>query len=53
MTEGVVTACNDGIDNDLDGDVDWIEDATCDFGPDGTTERVLTACNDGVDNDCC
>ncbi len=41
--------CNDGLDNDFDGLVDWPADRVC-TGPEEDSE-ALTACNDGVDND--
>lgn len=42
--------CNDGIDNDGDGFVDWLEDPGCD-SPEDFTETNLFQCNDGIDND--
>ena len=41
-------ACNDGIDNDADGFIDFGGDAGCTSAT-GTTER--TQCQDGIDND--
>jgi hypothetical protein len=43
-------ACSDGIDNDLDGDTDWLEDLTCEDET-GTTEGPVPQCADGADND--
>ncbi len=42
------SACNDGLDNDGDGDIDFGSDAGC-----GSTAAIREdpACNDGVDND--
>ena len=43
------TECDDGIDNDLDGDID-LADADCmDITDD--SEATITQCNDGDDND--
>jgi hypothetical protein len=49
-------ACNDGIDNDSDGRVDYPNDAGC-YGPTDNDEynqiiiNPTYACNDGIDND--
>ena len=40
--------CSDGIDNDMDGDIDFPEDSTC-TSPDTIAES--TQCSDGIDND--
>jgi hypothetical protein len=47
----VLPACDDGVDNDGDGDIDWYEDATCADNPAGTSEGPPAVCGDGVDND--
>jgi uncharacterized repeat protein (TIGR01451 family)/MYXO-CTERM domain-containing protein len=47
---GGATACNDGIDNDLDGLVDFPADPGCDDSND-LDEQDLSACGDGIDND--
>ena len=36
-----ITECNDGVDNDGDGLVDWQYDCGC-YGPDDTTENALS-----------
>ena len=43
--------CNDGIDNDLDGDTDWALDDGCGGDRNGATEGPLPQCADGLDND--
>ena len=43
-------ACGDGVDNDLDGKVDWPWDTTCPLET-GTSEGPLPQCADGFDND--
>jgi hypothetical protein len=43
-------ACGDGMDNDLDGKVDWPSDPSCVLAT-GTTEGPLPQCADAVDND--
>jgi hypothetical protein len=45
------SVCDDGIDNDVDGDVDWWEDESCAGDPAGPSEGPLVVCNDGLDND--
>jgi hypothetical protein len=45
-----VPACDDGVDNDADGLVDWLEDPTCNLDP-SATEGARPVCSDGVDND--
>src|SRR4051812_32161768 len=45
------TQCDDGIDNDGDGLVDYIEDPECQFDPDAAREGQPADCGDGVDND--
>lgn len=42
------TACNDGIDNDFDGDVDYPADPECTKKGDRSEEAD---CDDGIDND--
>jgi hypothetical protein len=42
--------CSDGIDNDLDGKVDWPADFGC-AGPNDNNEADPPQCNDGRDND--
>jgi len=41
-------ACNDGIDNDFDGDTDYTEDSGC---TDKTDYSETADCGDGIDND--
>jgi len=43
-----VFACDDGVDNDGDGLVDFPEDPGC---ANATADRENPQCNDGVDND--
>ena len=45
-----VVACNDGIDNDGDGLIDFPEDPDCDSAAD-TDEARVPRCADGLDND--
>jgi hypothetical protein len=45
--EDPITECNDGIDNDGDGDIDLL-DAAC---PSPDWDREFAQCNDGLDND--
>ena len=42
------SVCNDGVDNDADGKVDYPADRSC-RSPDSTQES--TQCDDGIDND--
>ena len=46
-------ACNDGLDNDGDGLVDYPEDTGCESLVDGDEydEPIVYECNDGLDND--
>src|SRR5512143_394423 len=46
-------ACNDGLDNDGDGKIDFPADPGCTSIDDNTETdpAPVTACNDGVDND--
>lgn len=52
-TEIPRTICDDGIDNDVDGDVDFPNDPGCIDPDDGdeTDPDPLPACADGIDND--
>ncbi len=43
--------CNDGLDNDCDGDFDCA-DADCEFDPACVCTPSPEVCDDGVDNDC-
>ncbi len=43
-------ACDDGVDNDQDGLIDFPNDPGCSDASDDT-EYVPTQCNDGIDND--
>ncbi|MFA6888849.1 MAG: hypothetical protein WC254_05120, partial [Candidatus Woesearchaeota archaeon] len=43
--------CDDGIDNDGDGDTDFPNDADCISTTDGSEASTTSACADGVDND--
>jgi hypothetical protein len=45
-----IPACDDGIDNDGDGLVDWLEDPSCADDFSGASEGG-NACDDGIDND--
>jgi large repetitive protein len=49
----VPAACNDGTDNDGDGDVDYPFDAGCTSVSDAdeTDPAILPQCGDGIDND--
>ncbi|MFN3198695.1 MAG: hypothetical protein ACE366_09835 [Bradymonadia bacterium] len=48
----VETACNDGVDNDDDGAIDYPDDPGCDAPrDDDETDPVPPACDDGLDND--
>jgi hypothetical protein len=44
-------ACNDGIDNDGDGAIDFPADSGCASSGDTTETQALPACADGLDND--
>ena len=46
-----ITECNDGVDNDGDGFVDFPEDPACSSGLDPSETPFNGQCNDGVDND--
>lgn len=43
-------ACEDGLDNDRDGKIDFPDDSGCESADDGD-ETNLPQCNDGIDND--
>ena len=48
------TACDDGVDNDGDGKIDFRTDGTGDpgcTGPEETSEKGTGVCDDGLDND--
>jgi hypothetical protein len=45
-----LTACNDGLDNDADGAIDYPADSGC-FSSSDSNERGAAACDDGSDND--
>ena len=47
--ETSTTECDDGIDNDGDGQIDYGYDSGCTSGFD--TTEALGACSDGIDND--
>jgi hypothetical protein len=49
-TEDPEVSCNDGVDNDCDGDTDLV-DTDCGGGCTATEDPEVT-CDDGVDNDC-
>jgi CSLREA domain-containing protein len=44
-------ACNDGIDNDGDGLVDFPADPGCSSATDDSEHSPLSPCDDGIDND--
>jgi len=46
-----VPACSDGLDDDLDGLVDFPADPGCDDANDFTEQSSLLICDDGIDND--
>lgn len=47
-----IPACNDGIDNDSNGLIDWPDDPGCSSINDiSESGWVITACNDEIDND--
>lgn len=45
-----LTECEDGIDNDFDGLIDWPADPGC-ASTNDTSERGSSVCDDGIDND--
>ena len=53
-SEKGTNACDDGVDNDGDGLIDYQADGTGDPGctdPTDTGEQGAAACDDGLDND--
>ena len=46
-----ITACNDGIDNDGDGDSDGLDDGCATSGGRSETGDRVPFCSDGIDND--
>ena len=47
-----LTQCSDGIDNDMDGDIDFPQDVGCaDAADDDEGQIAIVQCNDGIDND--
>ena len=46
-----VHQCEDGLDNDLDGAVDYPEDFSCDSLIDDDEKLPMAQCQDGLDND--
>lgn len=52
-TSTTITMCNDGLDNDTDGKIDYPADPGCTSLLDNTEENITTvfACSDGIDND--
>ena len=51
LGKSAVCQCNDGLDNDKDGKIDFPADPGC-LGPwDHTEQDGLTQCTDGIDND--
>jgi len=44
--EATETSCNDGLDNDCDGDTDTCQDSDC------PTEPTEVSCTDTINNDC-
>jgi hypothetical protein len=47
----VTPECNDGLDNDLDGLIDFPDDPGCDSAADRSEKGPTWACDDGIDND--
>ncbi len=43
--------CNDGLDNDLDGGIDWGGDFSCQTPEDDDESAPIAQCQDGIDND--
>jgi hypothetical protein len=48
---GTGPACDDGLDNDSDGSVDFPDDPGCDGADDLSEKSPSLACDDGADND--
>jgi hypothetical protein len=46
-----VGPCNDRIDNDGDGEIDWPRDDGCTSRRDGSENQLGRECDDGLDND--
>ena len=46
-----IPACSDGLDDDLDGLIDFPADPGCDDANDLTEQSALLVCDDGLDND--
>jgi len=47
----VISECNDGIDNDGDGAIDYPDDFSCLSLEDNDETHPLAECQDGIDND--
>lgn len=45
------SACSNGLDDDLDGFIDYPEDKQCESAQDDSEMAPMAACNDGHDND--
>jgi len=46
-----VPACSNGLDDDLDGQIDSAADPGCDNASDASEQSALLVCDDGLDND--
>jgi hypothetical protein len=46
-----VPACSNGLDDDLDGQIDFPDDPGCDDANDFFEQSPLLICDDGIDND--
>jgi len=46
-----VPACSNGLDDDLDGQIDFGSDPGCDDASDTSEQSVALVCDDGLDND--
>jgi len=51
LTTVQCTECNDGVDNDFDGAIDYPDDFSCDSPTDDDESSPLAQCQDGIDND--